>query len=192
MKEIFKSEKSLKIALKRHDSRAYEYIYKLYYRELYYFAKSYMVSSSEADDIIHDTFVTLLEKSHTISENSDLKGYIYLTVKNLCLNNLKHYSVVTRNEDRAANEWSFRMQEYDNDKDELVSRVDELIRKLPEQQQAVIKLKSLGKNYEEIAAELNISKLTVNVHVKRAYQFIRENILLFITIFLKTAYLIFK
>lgn len=191
--KIFETEVSLKIALQKRERDAYEYVYNLYYNELYHFARSYMLSSIEADDIIHDAFVTLLEKSQNISEKSDIKGYMYLTVKHLCLNTLKHYNVICSREMEVVNEWNFCMQDYDEDEeDQLVSRINKLIEKLPLQQQAVLKLKSSGKSYDEIAENLNISKLTVNVHVKRAYQFIRENIFIFHLFFLKIVYLIFR
>lgn len=181
MEHRYTNEQKLLIALRECDRLAYEYIYKKYYNELFLFARSYMLSHDEAHDTIHDTFASMLENASKINPNTDVKGFLYLSVKNNCINKLRHYNVEVRNRETVIEEMRFKQQNSNFEKERMEHKIKILIRQLSPQQQNVIKLKHLGKSYEEIAEELNISKLTVSVHVKRAYKFFRENILLFFT-----------
>lgn len=181
MDKNFENDEILICALKKYDMSAYEYIYKKFYRELYLFALSYMLSNEEAHDLVGDTFVNILENSNKMSDKTDVKGYLYLNIKNNCLNKLKHYKVVENSRQFAIETMKHNHSSYNYEKDKLEHKINKLKSQLSEQQQNVIRLKILGKNYDEIAEELNISKLTVSVHVKRAYKFFRDNILIFFT-----------
>lgn len=161
--------------LKLRSESAFESAYKRFYNELFRFAVSYVMSEEVAHDIVHDTFLSLLENSTKISENSNIKGYLYLTTKNKCKNHLKHYHVVISNSKTLIEDIYLAAEsEYDFNKDSLQNQLNEAIKTLSSTQQTILKMKSEGKNYDEISVALNISKLTVNVHIKRAYRKIRD------------------
>ena len=59
--------------------------------------------------------------------------------------------------------------------EDLFGKVQDCLRKLPEQQRKVLEMKIFrDMSYKEIARELNLSEVTVHTHVKRAYKAIRE------------------
>lgn len=175
--------------LKTKSESAFECAYKMFYDELFRFAVSYVMVEEIAHDIVHDTFLSLLENSAKISSNSNLKGYLYLTTKNKCINHLKHYHVMVHSTKALVETLLHSADvEYDFGLDDVQNKLNEVIKTLPPTQQTIIKMKVEGKNYEEISSELNISKLTVNVHIKRAYRKIRDT---FIIISSFVLYLIF-
>ena len=59
--------------------------------------------------------------------------------------------------------------------EDLFGKVQDCLRKLPEQQRKVLEMKIFrDMSYKEIARELNLSEVTVHTHVKRANKAIRE------------------
>lgn len=71
-----------------HDSLAH--IYKLYHKSLVYFARQLISEVGQAEDIVQDAFVKLWNK-HTDFENFvSIRAFMYVTIKNACLNHLTH------------------------------------------------------------------------------------------------------
>lgn len=184
MGEKYSDNRKLVVALRERDLLAYEYIYKKYYNELFLFSRSYMLSEDESHDTIHEIFTTMLENANKINVETDLKGYLYMSIKNSSINKLKHYNITVKNRGAIIESMRFDRQDNKYRKEILEQKMAKLTRNLSQQQQKIIKMKTMGKSYDEIASELNISKLTVSVHIKRAYKYFRENILIFFYIFL--------
>lgn len=184
MSEKYSDNRKLVVALRERDLLAYEYIYKKYYNELFLFSRSYMLSEDESHDTIHEIFTTMLENANKINVETDLKGYLYMSIKNSSINKLKHYNITVKNRGAIIESMRFDRQDNKYRKEILEQKMAKLTRNLSQQQQKIIKMKTMGKSYDEIASELNISKLTVSVHIKRAYKYFRENILIFFYIFL--------
>ncbi|MGB7841436.1 MAG: sigma-70 family RNA polymerase sigma factor [Salinimicrobium sp.] len=169
-------------ALKNGDLSAYEKIYKAYYSRLFNFAKKFQSTSSEPDDFVQQTFMTLWEKKELLDENVLLEKQIYVICKNIILNLIKReqkiqaysklddfllYSV----EDQSTTE---ELNEEDNwKKNKLISLIDQL----PEKRKEVFLLHKFNNlTYEEISESLGISKKTIANHIYLASAFIKERI----------------
>lgn len=152
-------------------------IYEKYYSPLYRFS-FHIIMREEARDIVHDVFVKLWESRKTLPLTTNLKTYLYSSVKNRSFDYLRHLGVEDRNQHKIVEAMLFVEDHWDEDEDnEIHIKLNRCIDKLPLQQQNVIRLKADGKSYQEIAEKLNISVKTVNNHIIKAYHYIRDNIL---------------
>lgn len=171
-------EKRIERELLMGDKRAFEKFYKTYFRELWRFAIHYVMSKEIARDIVQDSFVMLLENRKSIDPEQSLKGYLYVVVKNRCLNHLRSFKIADTNQCRLIEALIFTSSFSDEDGQELMDKVNHYREELSEQQRIIIDLKIEGKSYVEIANDLGITTSTVNVHIKRAYKFLRDRILI--------------
>lgn len=158
------------------------------------FTSTYIQDRQEAEDIAQETFLRLYEKWHTLSTDSEIRSYMYITSHNLCISHLRHQSV----EENYIQEIKERNQkenfEYYNEitYQEILRLLKNAINNLPPQSRRIILLSLDGKNNNEIAYILNISVNTVKTLKKNAYKTLRntlgnlpEDYILFLLLFLK-------
>jgi len=168
------------------DESVFERIFNLYYTALIFFAKEYVIVEDQAREIVQEAFIKLWEKRQSLSTDSNIKAYLYITTRNLCLNYLDHIRVGQRFK---------RMKERDiltlelnsialNDPtaehliaSELESQIEKLIEELPEQNRKVFKMHRYDDmKYSEIAQQLNISVKAVEAHISRALKHLRDHL----------------
>lgn len=172
-------DKRIERELLKGDRRAFEKFYKTYFLELWSFATHYVMSKEVARDIVQDSFVMLLKNKKSIDPEQSLKGYLYVTVKNQCFNHIRSLKIVDANQCRLIESLIFTSDYCGNENEqELMDKVNHYRNELSEQQRTIINLKMEGKSYIEIANELGITTSTVNVHIKRAYKFLRDHIVI--------------
>ena len=70
-------------------------IFVTYYARIVYFAFQIIGDREEAEDIAQDTFVNFWNQKENVSQHEvAIKNYLYLTAKNLCLNQIRHNNIV--------------------------------------------------------------------------------------------------
>ena len=141
--------------------------------EMYRFAKRFVMSSDEAEDVVQDLMMKFWQKREELAAFGNLKSYAMKSVKNECLNRLKHHDVKMGFADFQIHRSELYQIETNNLKDQILG----FIRQLPEKQKAVIHLKDV-EEYEisEIAEMLEIEENAVRVNLMRARQKIKEQI----------------
>lgn len=73
-----------------------EVIFKEYYGSLCYFASRFLKDEEVIEDLVQDVFITLLEKKMFFQSEVHLKNFLYLSIRNSCLNYIRS----TRSKDR--------------------------------------------------------------------------------------------
>ena len=161
-------------ALKNHSHKAFEKVYGEYGPGLYRFALGYVMNGEVAEDIVQDVFLRLWEMASTLPEDTRLGNYLYSSVKNLCLNHLKHLQVEDSHKSKLTEALAFMGSlEYEDDT-EVIDKLRACVGRLPEQQRKILEMRMFqDMSYKEIAERLKISEGSVHTHVKRAYNFIR-------------------
>lgn len=141
--------------------------------EMYRFAKRFVMSSDEAEDVVQDLMMKFWQKREELAAFGNLKSYAMKSVKNECLNRLKHHDVKMGFADFQIHRSELYQIETNNLKDQILG----FIRQLPEKQKTVIHLKDV-EEYEisEIAEILEIEENAVRVNLMRARQKIKEQI----------------
>ena len=79
--------------LKKRDIKAYEEIFFKYHGRLVLFARKFTGDLELAQDIVQDAFLTLWEKSDSLTINHHPKAYLFQAVKNKALNHKRHLQV---------------------------------------------------------------------------------------------------
>jgi RNA polymerase sigma-70 factor (family 1) len=165
----------------------FEDIYLSYFSKMKYFAKEYVISEEDAENIVQDVFVELWENKEMLNMHMNLIAYLFTTIKNKCLNHLRHKLVVQDTASKLQEEYtiSLRMnldslEVFDNnlfsdhDIEKIISRA---LDALPEKCRAIFIMSKIeGKKHNEIAQELNISINTVGSQIGIAYKKLRTEL----------------
>ena len=141
--------------------------------EMYRFAKRFVMSSDEAEDVVQDLMMKFWQKKEELAIFGNIKSYAMRSVKNECLNRLKHHDVKMGFADFQLH----RSELYQIETNNLKEHILDFIRQLPEKQKAVIHLKDVEEyDISEIAELLEIEENAVRVNLMRARQKIKEQI----------------
>ena len=165
----------------------FEDVYLSYFSKMKYFAKECVISEEDAENIVQDVFVELWENKEMLNMHMNLIAYLFTTIKNKCLNHLRHKLVVQETANKLQEEYtiSLRMnldslETFDNnlfsdqDIEKLISRA---LDALPEKCRAIFIMSKIeGKKHNEIAQELNISINTVGSQIGIAYKKLRTEL----------------
>lgn len=140
--------------------------------EMYRFAKRFLVSSDEAQDLVQDLMMKFWQKKDELA-GLNIKSYALKCVKNECLNKLKHEIVKQNFADFQLHRSELYKMEVNNLKEKIINFINEL----PEKQKMVIHLKDV-EEYEvsEISEILEMEENAVRVNLMRARQKVKEQI----------------
>ncbi|MBN2273653.1 MAG: RNA polymerase sigma-70 factor [Bacteroidales bacterium] len=159
------------------DERVFHRLFTILFPVACSFASQYLPTSEEPEDIVQEAFVELWNRRAKFTGLDHIKSFLYLTVKNKCLNRIKHHTIKNKysEEQRNTSEGSafFEKQIF---KAEIALNIREAVKNLPRQQKKVILLNLMGLSNEEIAKTLDISVNTVKLQKKVAYVKLRKKL----------------
>lgn len=162
--------------LRRRDNMVFGQIFEKYHASMFRFAETYVFRAEVAEDIVQEVFIKLWEKADIQIERS-LKAYLFLMVRNSCIDYLRTLQVEDKRMKKLieAQILSDTVNlEFDEVTSEIIKRT---INKLPEQCRQVYQLSVYDDlKYNDIAQQLNISVSAVKVQMFRARRFLRENL----------------
>ena len=78
-----------KTELKRGNPSAFKEVFRLLYPRLKGYCKLFITNQNQVEDIIQESFITLWEKRESIKPNKSVESYVFVIVRNRCLNVLK-------------------------------------------------------------------------------------------------------
>lgn len=169
----------------------FEKIYLTYFSKMKHFAKVYVLSKEEAENIVQDVFAELWEKGDARLEYANLISYLFVSTKNRCLNYLRHQTVVKESADKIQEEYTLALQAglnslevldlnflSDQQSDQDIKGVlRKALDSLPEKcRQIFIMNKIEGKKQKDIAAILDISVNTIETQMGIAYRYLRKEL----------------
>jgi RNA polymerase sigma-70 factor (family 1) len=153
-------------------------LFKKYYAPLVAYACKFVADSDIAREIVQDFFARLLEKKDSISIDSSIKSYLYRSVYNCCINYIKQRAI----QDKHIKNIEFERSIEDNLENEintieLQHKIFLIIEKMPAQCKKIFMMNRMqGYKNEEIAAELKLSKRTVETQISKAIKILRNNL----------------
>ena len=148
-------------------------IFEEYYRPLCGFSRKFIDDAEVCDDLVQESFLALWNKRTEIESYNAIKGYLYSSVRNACLNYLRHQSVKQKSHENIralSSEW------YTEDtiiEEKVHFQIYEAIKELSPQSRKIILMTMNGLTNPEMAEELDISVNTVKTLKKRSYEFLR-------------------
>ncbi|MBN2519573.1 MAG: RNA polymerase sigma-70 factor [Bacteroidales bacterium] len=165
------------VKFQKGDQNAFKKIFTILYPVMCSFGQKYISDKDEVEDTVQDVFIELWMQHTKYTDLNQVKAFLYLSIKNKCLNIIKHLKVKERHATATYinNETS---EDFEGQviKSEVISQINCAINNLPEQRRKIILLNMQGLKNEEIAENLNISINTVKLQKKIAYQKLREEL----------------
>lgn len=155
---------------------AFEKLFKTHYSPLCRFAYHYLSDKDVAEEVVQSTFIGFWEKKERIQIDASLKSYLYRSVRNACLNELKRLKVRKVHAEGVLVEGEGHSLAADHEviKDELEAKIQEAIQGLPEQCRLIFRMSRMEElKYQEIADALQISIKTVENQMGKALKLMR-------------------
>jgi len=155
---------------------ALQTLLKQFYSPLCLFAERLLADKAASEDIVGEAFIKLWNKRANFENLQNLKAFMYITVRNACLNHLKQVKRDTLNQKQLAYLTGEKEEFVLNEmiRSEILQEIMQEINNLPEQCGKVLKLGYLeGLKNQEIADLMNISVHTVKNQKARAIQLLK-------------------
>ncbi|MCG8580109.1 MAG: RNA polymerase sigma-70 factor [Bacteroidales bacterium] len=165
--------------IERGDEAAYQELFLKYYTQLVVFARKVVIDDDLARELVQDVIVNFYEKRGDIKIHSSLKAHLYQSVRNRCLNQIKHSQI---RRDHHANIYltEKNSEAYIDDKleeTELEQKIFSIIQTLPAQCKKIFEMSRFeGVTNQEIADKLELSKRTVETQISKALKVLRTNL----------------
>jgi RNA polymerase sigma-70 factor (family 1) len=147
------------------NEQVFKDLYKRYFAQLYLFAVSLVHCNETAEEIVHDVLVNLWRKRNSFSQIENLNTYLYVSVRNLCLNSIRdegkyrHVDIETLYDEQShctVDPESVLISK------ERLKNLNQVIDQLPIRCKMVFRLvKEDGLKYRQVASVLHISVKTV-------------------------------
>lgn len=160
------------------DKEAYRTLFELFYSALCLFANRYVEERIIAEDLVQDVFVNIWENRKKINVESSAKNYLFVCVKNHCINHIKQEMCRQNHMDV----YKTKMEvEHDYEEfylhTELKSLLDEALAKLPETYRLIFEMSRLeGNTNKEIAEKLNIPLRTVERYKVKVIEVLKKDL----------------
>jgi len=151
------------------------------------FAREYVLSDEDAENIVQDVFLELWEKKEILSLQLNVIAYLFTAIRNRCINFLRRSMIAKNAENKLQEEYKLTLQmKYysleafnqeifqEKDVEQILSKA---IDTLPEKCREIFILSKIkGKKQKDIATELNISVNTVETQISIAYKKLRNEL----------------
>jgi len=160
--------------LKEGDLTAFDELYLKYYALLCASAYFFLKNGQEAKDLVQNLFLDIWDRQLYVHFHDDIKGYLFLAVKNRCINYLKKQRVQDRTkkgyaalqEEVGAEETGYEEGDY--------GRLRAALEEMPDQKKRAIQMVYLhGKRYQDAADAMRISINSVKTHLKTGLKLLR-------------------
>ena len=159
------------------NAKAFEYAFRKFSPRLEAFAQKYTNDTNEAEDIVQDVFLKLWERRELL-DNISLTSFLFMMVRNSCLNHLKHRQIADTVQQRIPDtETAERLYAADFVPDPSSLLIDQIMEELPPKCKEAFVLSRLnGLKNREIAEHMAITEKVVEKHITRALKRFRDGL----------------
>lgn len=160
-----------------------------------HFAKEYVVSEEDAENIVQDVFMELWEKKDALTMHTNLIAFLFTAIKNRSLNLLRHKMIVQETDNMLQREYALTLkmnidslEVFDQDifaEEDIEKILPRALNTLSDRCRKIFIMNKIeGKKQKDIAAELNISINTVETQMGIAYKKLRVELKDYFPLFL--------
>ena len=149
-------------------------LFRYNYRPLCLYALHYMGDADAAEDVVQESYASLWEKLQDGTAVLNRKAYLYMMVRNRCLDHLRKKGIPTESL-KPYDTYGIIDDDDAQERSQTEARLWTAIDSLPEKcREVFIMSKRDGLKYEEIADELGLSVNTVRNQISKALKLIKE------------------
>jgi RNA polymerase sigma-70 factor, ECF subfamily len=170
-------EEKLVLKLKGGDVKAFEILYAKYSFKIYNFCLKLLPSSTEAEEVVQKTFISLWDQRRQIDEKRSFGSYIYTIARYIAYKTFRRLLSEKINIDHFIENEEVFQETTGNDVyyNELVEVLDKIIDRLPAKRKEIFRLNRIeGLTYKETAQKLGISENTVDTQMRASLKFLKE------------------
>ena len=187
-------DQELLTRIKHNDKKAFEHIFHEYFHVLHEYANFYVENLQLAEDIVQDVFLKIWDTRNRLVIHTSLKGYLFRSIHNNCIQYLRHKVVVQDHhaihqaklkEALLMNRLFFETgltKLYEN---EIESLVHKAIDDLPGRTREIYVL-SRHKYLKNsvIARKFNVTEKSIEYHITKALESLRKYLKDYLPVFL--------
>ena len=160
------------------DSAQFKELFMPFHTKLYRIAMALLGNRDDAEDILQETYCKLWDRREQLDEVNNAEAFSVTMIKNLCIDFLR--SQQTKPDETEIDSVSLpagRAPDSEMEEKETLQKVRQCISNLPENQQQVIRLRSIAEcSIEETAKITGFSSANIRVLLSRARTTIKEEI----------------
>ena len=180
--------------VKSGDVNAFDKLFNTYSQKLYGFALRYLKSEADAEEVVQELFLYIWQNRKELRKDTNLQSYFFTIAYNLIKKHFRkrgyHQQFLndSASESNRMDTASYESVEYKS----VLEQIDKVIENLPSRRKEIFtKSRKEGMSSNDIAAELGLSRGTVDNQISEALKYIRAqlknehlSIILFIELFL--------
>jgi len=163
----------------------FEEVYLSFYSRMKRFVQQYVIREEDAENIVQDIFFELWEKQLEFTSFVNLNGFLFMMLKNRCIDFLRRRTLEQHAIDEIQSEYirtlKLKFESLDALDNKFLNETDidtiiqNAIESLPERCREIFVMNKIeGKKQKLIAQELNISVNTVESQMAIAYKKLKE------------------
>ena len=151
-----------------------EDLFRLNYRPLCMFALHYLQDADFVEDVVQECFTVLWEKLEQGADVANRRAYLYMSVRNRCLDHLRRKGIPTESL-KPYDTYGIIDDDDAEERSVMEAKLWTAIDSLPEKcRQVFLMSKRDGLKYEEIAEELGLSVNTVRNQISKALNVLKN------------------
>lgn len=159
------------------NEKSFNEIYELHSREIFRFVVKFVNSIPLAEDLTQEVFIKIWENRHRLENVQYFKAYLFRTARNHTFNRLKE---VFKSDVAITEVVGGFIQLRNTTEDDIIDKeylqfLKRTLNTLPERTKEIFKqCREHGRTYDEVAANLNISRNAVKNHMVHAMKVFRS------------------
>ncbi len=168
------------------NEKVFEQIVREYWPRMFKFALIYTQNNETSQELVQDTFLVLWNNRAVLKDNTNLITYLMVVLRNKCLNLLEQTRIrqlyIEEIDDETIYQRANLYVLHDEasqivESEDLHKAIERALSKLPEKTREVFMLSRYdGLKNQQIAETKNISQKTVEYHISKALQILKEEL----------------
>jgi len=168
------------------NEKVFEQIVREYWPRMFKFALIYTQNNETSQELVQDTFLVLWNNRAILKDNTNLITYLMVVLRNKCLNLLEQTRIRQLYIEEIDDETIYQranlyvLQDEASqivESEDLHKAIERALSKLPEKTREIFMLSRYdGLKNQQIAETKNISQKTVEYHISRALQILKEEL----------------
>lgn len=155
------------------DRKVFRLLFDTFFPRACFFAGRLLNDQEAGADVAQEAFMAIWQKGECFANVQVFKAYLYMTLRNKCLNILRDRPALTDVEGAKELVSDDVRVDYLMMQQEVKGRILAEINKLPGIKRDIMMLRLEGKSFEDISVELGLSLNTVKTHKKDSYKQLR-------------------
>lgn len=168
------------------NEKVFEQIVREYWPRMFKFALIYTQNNETSQELVQDTFLVLWNNRAILKDNTNLITYLMVVLRNKCLNLLEQARIRQLYIEEIDDETIYQranlyvLQDEASqivESEDLHKAIERALSKLPDKTREIFMLSRYdGLKNQQIAETKNISQKTVEYHISKALQILKEEL----------------